>query len=59
MLSGVVRELRSAGPVATIAVDVEGTLVLAALTTSAVRELALAEGAQVWVAFKASAVHLC
>jgi len=59
MLTGVVRELRSVGPVATIAVDVEGTLVLAALTTSAVRELALAEGAQVWVAFKASAVHLC
>ena len=59
VVRGIVRELRRSGPVTAVTIDAAGTAVVAALTAGSATELGLAEGVEVWAAFKASAVHLC
>jgi len=56
---GRVVELARHGAIVAVTVVVQGVPLVASLTRSAVRELSLAVGDQVWVAFKASAVQLC
>ena len=47
------------GALAHVTVDVRGTPIVAAITARSARELALAEGHEVVVSFKATALHLC
>ncbi len=56
---GAVSEVATTGALAHVTVDVSGVPIVAALTTYSADELALAPGAEVWVSFKAMAVHLC
>jgi molybdopterin-binding protein len=42
-----------------VVVDVDGTPLVAALTTRSAQELALSPGRDVFISFKAMAVHLC
>jgi molybdopterin-binding protein len=56
---GTVSEVATTGALAHVTVDVSGTPIVAALTTRSADELSLAPGAEVWVSFKAMAVHLC
>jgi molybdopterin-binding protein len=56
---GTVQDLASLGALTRVTVDVAGLPLVAALTTRSARELALAPGAEVFVSFKAMAVHLC
>ena len=58
-LRGRVVDIASAGPLWRVTVDVNGTSVVAALTTYSADELALAPGDTVFLTFKATAVHLC
>jgi molybdopterin-binding protein len=57
--TGRVVEVLPTGALARVTVDVEGTPLVAVLTTASARELALAPGSPVHVSFKATAVHLC
>ncbi|MBX6332380.1 MAG: ATP-binding cassette domain-containing protein [Gemmatimonadaceae bacterium] len=56
---GVVSEIATLGALTRVTVDVDGTPLVAALTTRSARELALAPGTPVYASFKAMAVHLC
>lgn len=56
---GTVSEVATTGALAHVTVDVSGIPIVAALTTRSADELSLAPGAEVWVSFKAMAVHLC
>jgi molybdopterin-binding protein len=56
---GTVAELASSGAVVTVTVTVAEVAIVALLTAQSVAELELRVGTTVWVAFKASAVHLC
>ncbi len=56
---GTVAEVATTGALAHVTVDVSGVPIVAALTTRSADELSLAPGAEVWVSFKAMAVHLC
>jgi molybdate transport system ATP-binding protein len=59
VLRGVVVEVAPEGALARVTFDVEGTPLVASVTTGAVRELALASGVPVVASVKATAVHLC
>jgi molybdopterin-binding protein len=56
---GRVSEIAPAGAITRVTVDVAGTPIVAAVTSRSVDELGLAQGRDVVVAFKATAVHLC
>lgn len=56
---GIVTELAPAGAITRVTVDVSGVPLVAAVTTRSAQELQLAPGAEVFAAFKATAVHLC
>jgi molybdopterin-binding protein len=56
---GIVAEVATTGALAHVTVDVSGVPIVAALTARSADELSLAPGAEVWVSFKAMAVHLC
>ena len=56
---GRVLEVGALGAFARITLDVEGTPLVAAVTTRSVQEMGLREGAFVYATFKAMAVHLC
>ena len=56
---GRVSEIATLGALTRVTVDVQGTPLVAALTTRSAQELALGPGATVWASFKAMAVHLC
>ena len=56
---GTVTEVATTGALAHVTVDVSGVPIIAALTTRSADELSLVPGADVWVSFKAMAVHLC
>ena len=56
---GRIMELSTLGALARVALDVDGTPLVAALTARSADELALREGEEVWASFKALAVHLC
>lgn len=56
---GSVTEVAATGALAHVTVDVSGVPLVAALTTRSADELSLAPGTEVWVSFKAMAVHVC
>jgi molybdopterin-binding protein len=56
---GRVVEVGTLGAFARVTIDVDGTPLVAAVTTRSVQEMGLHEGAVVWAGFKAFAVHLC
>lgn len=56
---GTITEVATTGALAHVTVDVSGVPIVAALTTRSADELSLVPGAEVWVSFKAMAVHLC
>jgi molybdopterin-binding protein len=56
---GRVAELARTGALTRVTVDIDGTPLIAALTTRSARELALTPGTPVYASFKAMAVHLC
>jgi molybdopterin-binding protein len=57
--AGHVLEVLTSGALARVTVDVGGTPVVAVLTASSSRDLALTPGTTVHLSFKATAVHLC
>jgi molybdate/tungstate transport system ATP-binding protein len=57
--AGRVSDITSAGPLWRVAIDVDGTPLVAALTTYSADELALRVGDAAFFTFKATAVHLC
>jgi molybdopterin-binding protein len=57
--AGTVSEVATTGALAHVTVDVSGVPIVAALTTRSADELSLVSGTEVWVSFKAMAVHLC
>jgi molybdopterin-binding protein len=59
VVDGRVGEVAIEGALARVTVDVAGVSLIASVTSSAVRELALAEGVAVVASVKATAVHLC
>ncbi len=56
---GTVSEVATTGALAHVTVEVSGVPIVAALTTRSADELSLVPGTDVWVSFKAMAVHLC
>ena len=54
-----VTEVAPAGAITRVTVDISGLPLVAAVTTRSAQELQLAPGAEVFAAFKATAVHLC
>lgn len=56
---GAITEIATAGALTRVTLDVEGTPLVAALTTRSVDELELKVGQRVHATFKAMAVHLC
>lgn len=56
---GTVSEVATTGALAHVTVNVSGVPIVAVLTTRSADELSLAPGTEVWVSFKAMAVHLC
>jgi len=56
---GTVTELAPAGAITRVTVDVQGTPLVAAVTSRSARELGLDVGKDVVAAFKAMAVHIC
>jgi molybdopterin-binding protein len=59
LFRGRVSELSTLGAFARVTLDVEGTPLVAALTTRSVQEMGLRDGMEAWATFKAMAVHLC
>lgn len=59
LFRGRVIELATLGAFARVTVAVQGTPLVAAVTTRSVQEMGLREGVEVWATFKAMAVHLC
>ena len=56
---GRVTEVSSAGAITRVTVDVNGIPLVASVTTRSAQELEIVVGAEVFAAFKATAVHLC
>lgn len=56
---GRVVELNTLGAFARVTLDVQGTPLVAAITTRSVQEMNLRDGVEAWATFKAMAVHLC
>ena len=56
---GIVAEQAVLGALTRVAVDVDGTPLIAAVTTRSAQELGLRVGGEVHLSFKAMAVHLC
>jgi molybdopterin-binding protein len=56
---GRIVEMSASGALARVTIDVDGTPLVAALTTRSARDLGLAAGMTVHASFKAMAVHLC
>jgi molybdopterin-binding protein len=56
---GRVTEVAALGALTRVTVDVQGTPLVAALTTRSAQELAIVVGREVTASFKAMAVHLC
>jgi molybdopterin-binding protein len=56
---GRVIEIGTSGAFARLTLDVQGTPLVAAVTTRSVQEMDLREGSEVYATFKAMAVHLC
>jgi molybdate transport system regulatory protein len=56
---GHIVEMVPAGALTRVTVEVEGTPIVAAITTRSAREMALAVGNEVVAAFKATAIHFC
>jgi molybdate/tungstate transport system ATP-binding protein len=59
LFRGRVVELGTLGAFARVTLDVEGTPLVAAVTTRSVQEMGLREGSEVFATFKAMGVHLC
>lgn len=57
--AGRVTEIASAGPLWRVTIDVNGTSLVASLTTYSADDLALCVGDTAYFTFKATAVHLC
>jgi len=56
--SGTVKSIERRGLTWSVKVDVSGTVLHSAVTTGALDELEIREGSQVYLSFKASAVHV-
>jgi molybdate transport system ATP-binding protein len=56
---GRITEISTLGALTRVVLDVDGTPLVAALTTRSAQELELAEGGMAYASFKAMAVHLC
>ena len=56
---GCITEISTLGALTRVSLDVDGTPLVAALTTRSAQELALAVGMEAYASFKAMAVHLC
>ncbi len=56
---GAITEIATLGALTRVTVEVDGTPLVAALTTRSVGELGLKMGTEVWASFKALGVHLC
>ena len=56
---GTITEISTLGALTRVALDVDGTPLIAALTTRSAQELELAVGGVAYASFKAMAVHLC
>lgn len=59
LFRGRVVEVGTLGAFARVTLDVQGTPLVAAVTTRSVQEMALREGSEVYATFKAMGVHLC
>ena len=59
LFRGRVVEIGTLGALARVTLDVDGTPLVAAVTTRSAREMELREGAEVYATFKAMGVHLC
>lgn len=59
LFRGRVVEVGALGAFARVTLDVDGTPLVAAVTTRSVQEMGLREGSEVWATFKALGVHLC
>ena len=59
LFRGRVVEVGTLGALARVTIDVDGTPLVAAVTTRSAREMELREGAEVYATFKAMGVHLC
>ena len=56
---GRIAEISTLGALTRVSIDVDGSVLVAALTTRSAQELALAVGVEAHASFKAMAVHLC
>jgi molybdate/tungstate transport system ATP-binding protein len=56
-LAGVVKNIERSGPLVRLTIDT-GQIFIAALTVQSFEALEIAEGSQVWLSFKATAVHV-
>lgn len=56
---GRIAEISTLGALTRVSIEVEGSVLVAALTTRSAQELALAVGSDAYASFKAMAVHLC
>jgi len=56
---GRIAEISTLGALTRVSIDVDGSMLVAALTTRSAQELALAVGVDAYASFKAMAVHLC
>ena len=59
LFRGRVIELAASGAFARVTLDIDGTPLVAAVTTRSVQEMGLREGTEVFATFKAMGVHLC
>ena len=59
LFRGRVVEVGTLGALARVTLDIDGTPLVAAVTTRSAREMELREGAEVYATFKAMGVHLC
>ncbi len=59
LFRGRVVEVGALGAFARVTLDVQGTPLVAAVTTRSVQEMGLQEGSEVYATFKAMGVHLC
>lgn len=59
LFRGRVVEIGTLGALARVTIDVDGTPLVAAVTTRSAREMELREGSEVYATFKAMGVHLC
>jgi molybdopterin-binding protein len=59
LFRGRVTEVGTLGAFARVSLDIQGTPLVAAVTTRSVAEMGLREGSEVYATFKAMGVHLC